>query len=121
MIGSYRASQNFAKSAKESGTPSAKSAKQSVNTRPQKMFYTIDTGEQYDNIISFEIFSADKIEQFRRYNVVGDKVTVHFNIKGREWAGKYFAKLSSWRCVKDVAETPEAPQPIQEGANDLPF
>jgi len=87
----------------------------------QKMFYTIDTGEQYDNIISFEIFSADKIEQFRKYNVLGDKVTVHFNIKCREWEGKYFTNLSSWRCVKDVAETTEAPQPIEEGEDDLPF
>ena len=87
----------------------------------QKMFYTIDTGEQYDNIISFEIFSQDKIEQFRKYNVVGDKVTVHFNIKCREWEGKYLTNLSSWRCVKDVAETTEAPQPIEEGVDDLPF
>jgi len=88
----------------------------------QKLIYTIDTGEQYDNIVAFEIFGQDKVEQFRKYNVVGDDVTVKFNIKCNEWKGKYFTTLSSWRCVKNNSETPQN-ETVQAEAEteDLPF
>ena len=88
----------------------------------QKMTYTIDTGEQYDNIVAFEIFSQDKVEQFRKYNQVGDTVKVQFNVKCNEWKGKYFTTLSSWRCTKDSEQTPKNEVgATEEEVNDLPF
>ena len=87
----------------------------------QKLVYTIDTGEKYDNIVAFEIFSQEKVEQFRKYNVVGDSVTVKFNIKCNEWKGKYFTTLSSWRCSKNDAQTPQKEVAQAEGSDDLPF
>ena len=88
----------------------------------QKLIYTIDTGEQYDSLVAFEIFSQEKVEQFRQYNVVGDKVKVQFNIKTNEWKGKYFTTLSSWRCSKDTtsADT-NTVGATEEETTDLPF
>jgi len=37
----------------------------------------------------------------------GDQVKVHFDLRGREWQGKYFTNLNAWRLEK-VAATAEA-------------
>lgn len=90
----------------------------------QKLTYTIDTGEQYDSLVAFEIFSQEKVEQFKQYNQVGDTVTVQFNIKTNEWKGKYFTTLSSWRCSKEVTDKPEQESMVgqtEEESDDLPF
>jgi len=90
----------------------------------QKLIYTVITDEQYNNLYAFEVFSQDKVEQFRKYNQVGDKVTVQFNVNTNEWQGKYFTTLSSWRCVKDVEGKPQQESMVgqtEEDVNDLPF
>ena len=87
----------------------------------QKMYYVIDTGEQYDSEIAFEVFGQDKIEQFRKYNVVGDTVAVKFNIKHREYNGQHYTTLSSWRCTKNDVQTTEKAPVQAEAQDDLPF
>ncbi len=87
----------------------------------QKMYYIVDTGEQYDNEIAFEVFGQDKIEQFKKYNVVGDTVAVKFNIKHREYNGQHYTTLSSWRCTKDDAQTTAQETVQAEEESDLPF
>jgi len=87
----------------------------------QKLYFTIDTGEQYDSMVAFEVFSQDKVEQFLKWNKVGDAVTVKFNIKTREYNGQYYTTLSYWRCEKDSSQTPEEKAVPVEDENDLPF
>ena len=87
----------------------------------QKMYYVIDTGEQYDSEIAFEVFGQDKIEQFRKYNVVGDTVAVKFNIKHRKYNGQHYITLSSWRCTKDDSQTTAKETVQAEEESDLPF
>ena len=59
-----------------------------------------------------------------QYNKVGDTVAVEFNVNAREWQGKYFTNLTSWRVdkldslPKQEAVTAEAFAPDRE---DLPF
>ena len=65
-----------------------------------KQSFVIDTGEQYNNIICFETFGADKVEKFNQYNNVGDSVDVEFNINCNEWEGKYYTSLQSWKVFK---------------------
>ena len=65
-----------------------------------KQSFVIDTGEQYNNIICFETFGADKVENFNKYNKVGDSVDVEFNINCNEWEGKYYTSLQSWKVFK---------------------
>jgi len=87
----------------------------------QKLTYTVTTDQTYNNLYAFEVFSQEKVEQFRKYNVEGDKVKVQFNVSTNEWKGKYFTTLQSWRCTKDTME--DAPQKVAqtEAEDDLPF
>lgn len=46
------------------------------------------------------------------------EIKVHFDLRGREWNGKYFTNLSAWR-VEAVANT-AAPAPAAEPDNSFP-
>ena len=89
----------------------------------EKLTYTVTTAEQYNNLYAFEVFGKDASTMFRKYNTVGDKVTVKFNVNTNEWQGKYFTTLQSWRCTKNDAQTTaqETVQTKAEGSDDLPF
>ena len=92
--------------------------------------FVIDTNEQYNNLYSFNVYKsidyADQVDKFTTYNNIGDLVTVEFNVKTREWEGKYFTNLSCWRVDK-INELPLGENitasdfaPDRETA-DLPF
>lgn len=58
-----------------------------------------------------------------------DQIKVHFDLRGREWNGKYFTNLNAWR-VEATTGPPPAPEPTTkpEPANtgtveddELPF
>lgn len=65
----------------------------------------------------------------------GHPIKVHFDLRGREWNGKYFTNLNAWRVEKPAAaaETSPANQPVDssfpsaddepavEADDDLPF
>jgi hypothetical protein len=87
----------------------------------QKLTYAIDTGAEWNSLAAFEVFGQDKVEQFRKYNSVGDKVSVKFNTSTNEWQGKYFTTLQSWRCTKDDSQTTEKETVQTEEESDLPF
>jgi len=87
----------------------------------QKLTYTVETDQTYNNLYAFEVFSQDKVEQFKKYNTVGDKVSVKFNVSTNEWKGKYFTTLQSWRCTKDDSQTTEKETVQAEAQDDLPF
>jgi hypothetical protein len=87
----------------------------------QKLTYLVETDQTYNNLYAFEVFSQEKVQQFKKYNTVGNKVSVKFNVSTNEWKGKYFTTLQSWRCTKDNLE--DAPQKVvqAEEESDLPF
>ena len=58
---------------------------------------------------------------FRKFNKVGDKVSVKFNVNTNEWKGKYYTTLQSWRCTKDDAQTTAQETVQTETEDDLPF
>jgi len=68
-----------------------------------KQNYVIDTGEEYNNILAFEVFGQEKVDKLTAYNKVGDKVHVEFNIQCNEWKDKFFTTLQSWQIKKAVA------------------
>lgn len=70
-----------------------------------KREFVITTEEQYPNDISFELLK-EKGELITKYNQ-GDRIKVSFDIRGREWQGKFFNSLVAWRI--DNADT-GAPQ-----------
>ena len=87
----------------------------------QKLTYTVETDQTYNNLYAFEVFSQDKVEQFKKFNKVGDKVSVKFNVSTNEWKGKYFTTLQSWRCTKDDSQTTAQETVQAETEDDLPF
>ena len=87
----------------------------------QKLTYTLTTEEKYNNLYAFEVFGKDASTMFKKYNSVGDKVTVKFNVNTNEWKGKYYTTLQSWRCSKDDAQTTAQETVQTEAEDDLPF
>lgn len=92
----------------------------------QKLTFVGETNEQYNNIYAFEIFGDEKVENFTKFNKVGDVVDVDFNVSCNEWKGKYFTSLSCWKVFKSENSAPtSAPDPQLETSSDdnldLPF
>lgn len=83
----------------------------------QKLSFTIDTGENYDNIISFDVFGNEDVEKFLKYNKLGKDVEVSFNIKCREYQGKWFTNLQAWRVFGEQ----KSDSKVEQNDNKLPF
>lgn len=103
-----------------------------------KQTFVIDTNEQYNNIIAFELFGEEKVSKFNEYNKVGSVIEVEFNVNCNEWQGKYFTTLQAWRITKGTLESKGDFESIEQVAeavggdfakatevtnvdNDLPF
>lgn len=102
--------------------------------------YVLETQEQYPKKICFDVFGADRIEQFNIQ--VGEEMTVSFDIDAHEYNGRWFNSIRAFRVNRDVQtatpvvvpmpESPAAPfnatpastSPFDEapaGDSDLPF
>ena len=66
----------------------------------QKQNFVIDTGEEYNNILAFEVFGQEKVANLAKYNKVGDTVDVEFNIQCNEWKDRFFTSLQAWQIKK---------------------
>lgn len=88
--------------------------------------FVLETIEQYPKNIPFEVFGEDRIRQFNLQ--MGETVTIHFDVDGREWNGRWFAKVSCYNVtragqaqVAPVAQPqPQAPTPQQNVATAQP-
>jgi hypothetical protein len=102
-----------------------------------KQQFVVETNEKYNNLYCFELFGDEKVDNFNKYNKVGDLVDVDFNVSTNEWKGKYFTTLQAWKVFKSDANglevvdaetvatyTKNKPQPTNvelEADSDLPF
>ena len=91
----------------------------------QKQLFVVANNDGYEGkeaIYCFEIFGEEKVQNFNKFNKVGDLVDVSFNISTNEWKGKYFTTLSAWKVFKADAGTTK-PEKVEEVGNDtgLPF
>ncbi len=77
-----------------------------------KREFVIATEEQYPQDVKFEVFK-EKTEMLNGKNV-GDVIKVSFDIRGREWQGKYFNNLVAWK-IESVGANASASAPA-EGA-----
>jgi hypothetical protein len=94
----------------------------------KKRDFVIETEDQYPQMVKFELTqnTCDKINDFK----VGDEITAHFNVRGREWTNKnnevvYFVSLNAWRIEK-VGNAPASVStaseiPADDSDSDLPF
>lgn len=74
-----------------------------------------DSGN-YPQFIKFQLVQerCALIEDFNE----GDLIKVHFDLRGREWNGKYFTNLNAWRIERPAQQANSAPPPA--AANDFP-
>lgn len=82
-----------------------------------KLSFILETTEEYNNVYCFEVFGTERVENFEKYNKVGQEVEVSFNVSTNEWNGKYFTSLQAWKIFKADGETKPA-EPVED---NLPF
>ncbi len=90
----------------------------------REMVVIVDDG-RYPQEINLE-FVQDKVALLDALQP-GQEVTVSFDIRGREYKGRYFNNLQGWKVVPADDETatppeePHYPTPSDFGDDDIPF
>jgi len=97
--------------------------------------FVIETEGNYPQLVKFQLVQdrCALIDPFEE----GQMIKVHFDLRGREWNGKYFTNLNAWRLEQvggnQANATSSAPpatddsfpsagdEPATEGDDDLPF
>jgi hypothetical protein len=72
----------------------------------------ITTGGNYPQSVPFDCIkgNVDKLDGVN----VGDVINIDFDVRGREWEGRYFCNLQAWRF--EVVQGTEIPgQPSDDG------
>ncbi|MEZ4961921.1 MAG: DUF3127 domain-containing protein [Saprospiraceae bacterium] len=72
----------------------------------------------YPQFIKFQL-TQDRCPLLDTY-AEGEPIKVHFDLRGREWQGKYFTNLNAWRLEKPAAQAAPAAAPAQAGEYDFP-
>ena len=118
-----------------SGTIKEVFATQTISEKFKKREFvlTTDGSTPYPQHISFQV-TKDNCDKLNSYST-GDEVSVHFNLKGREWSGpngvKYFNTLEAWKITGVSQFTPKPNVQAENNAfvnnsnkndnDDLPF
>lgn len=90
----------------------------------KELNYRIDNGEDYNNLMEFQVYKkaehSEHMDNFIKYNKIGDKVNIEFTIRTFNWKpeadNKVFTSLSHWKLEK--ADTTAQPEKVED---DLPF
>ena len=95
----------------------------------QKLNFIVEIDADYNNVFCFEVFGADKVADFNKWNKEGSKVTVKFNVMTREYKGKYYTNLNAWNVFNEFSDKVESSKNLEltedlkedEAEDDLPF
>lgn len=109
--------------------------KQTFDSGFEKREFVITTQEQYPQDIKFELYN-DKCAVVDRFKT-NDEVTVHFNIRGNEYNGRYYVNLNAWKVDAGTSipdqgmggqvantldtEMEDSPFDTVDDTDDLPF
>lgn len=74
--------------------------------------YVLETQEQYQKKLAFDVFGAERIKQFRLQ--VGDVATVHFDVDAHEYNGRWFNSVRAFNVKKSGQQTTQQPTPQQQ-------
>jgi single-strand DNA-binding protein len=99
---------------------------QQVSEKFRKRELVIEADSEYPNVVLFE-FTQDKCSLLDGLQV-GEQVTVHFNLRGREWTNpqgevKVFNTVQGWK-VESSGQTTSVPAQataVAQNDGDLPF
>jgi single-strand DNA-binding protein len=83
--------------------------------------FVVETEGDYPQMVKFQI-NQDKCNILDNFKE-GQEVEVSFNLRGREWNGKYFTNLEAWKVFGVQGETAAAPktEAVVAADDDLPF
>ena len=70
----------------------------------EKRIFVVESEGQYPQQIAFELFK-DKISLINPFKV-GEIVTAYFNLRGREWKGKWYVNLQAWKIAASNTKDP---------------
>lgn len=72
----------------------------------------------YMQYIKFQLTQdrCGMVDAFRE----GDQVRVHFNLRGREWQGKFFTNLDAWRIEAEAGGSSPASSNDPFGESNFP-
>ncbi len=97
----------------------------------KKLGFIITTKGEYQNDVYFTVFGEEKVDNFMKYNKVGQMVEVSFNINAREYNDRYYTDLNAWKVftlkeevkedIDDVVVDEEYHTVNGEVEEDLPF
>ena len=106
-----------------------------VTEKLTKRNFIITTGDKYPETVAFELIN-DKCGLADGFTV-GQEVDVLFNVRGREYNGKFYTNLSAWKIESagNAQDAPAAqpatqnknaslrakPEPISDPSESLPF
>ena len=68
--------------------------------------YVIENHDQYPRKMCFDVFGADKIEQFNIQ--MGEELTVSFDVDARQWNDRWFNSIRAWKVERVSAGAPMA-------------
>lgn len=65
--------------------------------------FVIDTAGQYSHAVCFNVLGVDRWAKISPNVVVGNDVSVGFDVSSREWSGRWFTQCDAFRvtCVAD--------------------
>ena len=58
--------------------------------------FVIENHDQYPRKMCFDVFGADKIEQFNIQ--MGEELTVSFDVDARQWNDRWFNSIRAWKA-----------------------
>ena len=97
-----------------------KFATESKSEKFQSREFVIEVADgNYPQLVKFQLVQ-DRCQILDNYNE-GEEIKVHFDLRGREWQGKFFTTLNSWRIEHSTGETTGttgsgSTQPVQQVA-----
>lgn len=81
--------------------------------------FVIETSGEYPQFVKFQT-TQDRCSLIDSYNE-GDQIKVHFDLRGREWQGKYFTNLNAWKIEGDagMSNTPPAQDTFNQNTSPV--
>ena len=69
--------------------------------------FVIETQEQYPQMVKFQL-TQDRCDLINNYEE-GSQIKVFFDLRGREWQGRYFTNLNAWKVESAEERAPADP------------
>lgn len=75
--------------------------------------FVIENHDQYPRKMCFEVFGADKIDQFNIQ--LGEEMTVSFDIDARQWQDRWFNSIRAWKVERVATGAPADMNAVSNG------